>query len=150
VLRLIMATPGIADDRSDGAPVYRSTTPTGVADFDFALPVQGDDDDAWAQVNTPLHKASYLWKTHTMQEMQKMQGALVYNRVLRSFNQMDKERNKYKQKMVHFLEVFASFPGFYRHRQRQFFGCTCLKQLVNFNHAADFLVNVGMMNKGEQ
>jgi hypothetical protein len=53
-----MATPRIAVDRSDGAPVDRSTTPTGVADFDFALPMQGDDDDAWAEVKTPLHKAS--------------------------------------------------------------------------------------------
>jgi hypothetical protein len=98
-----MATPGIAVDRSDGAPVDRSTTPTGAADFDFAPPMQGYDDDAWAELNTPLHEASYLWKTHPMQEMRKMQGTLVRKRVLRIFNQMDKERNKYKQKMVHFL-----------------------------------------------
>jgi hypothetical protein len=66
-----MATPGTVVDRSDGAPVDRSTTPTGVADFDFALPTQGEDDDAWAEVNTPLHKASYLWKTHPMQVSQR-------------------------------------------------------------------------------
>jgi hypothetical protein len=85
-----------------------------------------------------------------MQYMQKMQGNLVRKRVPIIFNQMDKERSKYKQKMVHFLEVFASFPGCYHHRQRPFVECTCLKQLVDFDHAADFLVNVGMMNKGEQ
>jgi hypothetical protein len=56
-----MATHGVVDDHSDGASVDWSTTPTGVADFDSVLPTQGDDDDdAWAEVNTPLHKASYL------------------------------------------------------------------------------------------
>jgi hypothetical protein len=46
--------------------------------------------------------------------------------------------------------VFSSFRGCYHHRQRQFVECTCLKQLVDFDHTADFLVNVGMMKKGEQ
>jgi hypothetical protein len=58
-----MTTPGIADECSDGAPVDQSTTPTGVADFDFELPNQGYE-DAWAEVNTiaqgvlPLEDAS--------------------------------------------------------------------------------------------
>jgi hypothetical protein len=117
----------------DVAPVDRSTMPTGVADFEFALPMQGYDDDAWTEVKKPLHKASYLWKTHTMQEMRKMQDTLVCKQVLRTFNQMDKERSKYKQKMVHFLEVFASFPGCYHHRQRQFIECTALCTLLQLS-----------------
>jgi hypothetical protein len=66
-----MKTPRIADECSDWAPVDWSTMPTAVADFDAELPKQGDD-DAWAEVNTSLHKVSYLWKTYPMQEMQKM------------------------------------------------------------------------------
>jgi hypothetical protein len=51
--------------------------------------------------------------------------------------------------MVHFLEVFSSFPGCYHHSQLQFVECSCLKHIADFDHSADFLVNVGMMNKGE-
>jgi hypothetical protein len=87
-----------------------------------------------------------------MQDMQNIQGTLMRKRVLTICNHMDKERNKYthKQQMVNFLEVFASFPGCYHHRHHKFVECIYLKQLVDFDHAANFLVNVGIMNKGEQ
>jgi hypothetical protein len=89
-----MVKHGIADYRSDGAQVDWSTTPTGIADFD-------------TEVNIPLYN-----------DMQNMQGNLLRKRELIILNQMDKEGSKYKQKMVHFLEVFASFPGCYHYRQR--------------------------------
>jgi hypothetical protein len=106
-LRLTMAPPWITDEGRDCTLIDRLTTPTGVADLDFELSNQGDE-DAWSEVNIPLNKESYIWKTHPMQYMHNMQGTLARKQGLNIFDQMDKERSKYMQKMIYFLEVFAT------------------------------------------
>jgi hypothetical protein len=51
--------------------------------------------------------------------------------------------------MLDYLDTMVFFASCYNHTTRQFVQCECLKKLVDIDHAAEFLVDLGMMAKGE-
>jgi hypothetical protein len=56
-------------------------------------------------------------------------------KVSKVFYSMSKERKKYLHEMAEFLKAMVALPSCYKHKIHQFSSCTCMKKLVDIDHA---------------
>jgi hypothetical protein len=70
-------------------------------------------------------------------------------KVFNVFYSMSKDREKYLHEMPSFLKAMVALPYCYNHNIHTLSSCTCMKNLVDIDHAAGFIVDVGLLMKGE-
>lgn len=127
----------------------RKISPTWVADIDFSSAIDENDDALWDDANSPLNRAAWAIKSHQLKDMRNEHLSLIWKRVTNIFAFTSRNREQYHKDMTDFVKTFSELTC-YNAKEKKLMGCVCLRAMQDIYQAAAFLVDFGLMTKGEK